>query len=353
MLSAISSFGKNITSKTNPPPFEYRTHNIGNLWSRTSNFGNYGDPNADALGTSSCEWPGGSGNNYLWEGRLWIGAVANGDTLVTHADYGNYEWAPTEGTEFLFGESVPDPKSMQDSYVIYDDTSDIYNQTPLGLKVIQRGLTWNIRDYNNFIAYEYEIVNIGSNDLDELYVSWNFDADVSSADDCSPHIDDKVGYDSSRGMSYMWDGVNPNEPGDDMGDFNYQTLQLKSPGYIGQRLLYTPFGSPSSHYWWDWANDPETDDHKYIYMSSGQFLSEPTEVFDYRWLLSTGPFSLAPEETLRLVMGEVVGNGLKGLQEHADRMMEAYESGWTSAFCEFTFDTNLPSIFSLNPQYPL
>jgi len=53
---------------------DYKVHTIGQLWSAVSNFGNYGDPNSTNTGRPSYDWPGGTHNYYLWEGRLWIGA---------------------------------------------------------------------------------------------------------------------------------------------------------------------------------------------------------------------------------------------------------------------------------------
>ena len=116
-----------------------------------TNFGSYGDPNSSV---PSMEWPGGSDAYYLWEGRLWVGAIVDGEKLVSHADYGDYEWAPTEGSNFYFGPG----KSIQDHDVVYDDLQTMSGHTPLGLEVHERGLSWSMGDYDDFIDYERDDV---------------------------------------------------------------------------------------------------------------------------------------------------------------------------------------------------
>ena len=129
------------------PARDYRVHNVGDIWSATSNFGNYGDPNAQR---PSAEWPAGSGAYYLWEGRFWFGAVIGGVYRVSAADYGNYEFNPKEGSNFFFGSG----KSIQDSYVEYDDLDPSVNTYPIGIEVHQRSLTWSLPAYSDFIVYE-------------------------------------------------------------------------------------------------------------------------------------------------------------------------------------------------------
>ena len=69
---------------------EYKVHKVGKLWTATSNFGVFGDSQVPER-YPSMEWPGGSGTHHLWEGRLWISALVDGEKRTSHADYGNYE----------------------------------------------------------------------------------------------------------------------------------------------------------------------------------------------------------------------------------------------------------------------
>ena len=200
-----------IPSITARPEREYKVHNVGNIWSTTSNFGNYGEPNATM---PSGEWPSGTEIYYIWEGRFWIGALVGGEKLCSHADYGNYELDPAEGSTFGFGPTVSDPKSVQDSYVIFDDLQEVGGHTPIGLRIVQRGLSWSIPGYDNFIAYEYYLINVSGQTLNGVYAAWIFDNDVAGGpggDADQPHIDDLVDYDGYTGTEdsnpYAYDVV--------------------------------------------------------------------------------------------------------------------------------------------------
>jgi len=180
------------------PIKQYKVHNVGNIWSATSNFGNYGEPN---FTLPSGEWPAGSEQYYIWEGRFWIGALVGGTMLCSHADYGDYEFLPTEGSVFTLDAG----KSIQDSWVTYDDNhSTMGSHTPIGIKIMQRGLTWSMPDYYNFIAYEYTIVNISGGVLNNVVAGWIFDNDVAAGpggDTDQANIDDLVDYDGNSGGS--------------------------------------------------------------------------------------------------------------------------------------------------------
>jgi hypothetical protein len=363
------------------PPPDYKTYDIGEVWSIVSNFGSYGDPNSFF---PSYDWPGGSRNYYLWEGRFWMGAVVQGDTLVSHAEFGFYEWSPSDSSIFL-EDSV---RSEQDLACEYDDWDPGTNLRPLGIKVSQRSLAWSSQDYDDFIAYEYIITYDKSkalhqvDTLQNLFIAWNLDADVSGFDMTNPHIDDLVAYDGWtngewttayrphrettdvypydevtllpdttlevpdgvldqmsifgdepdevtlhgdtlyiwRNLSYMYDGDNPAEPGDDEGEYGFAI------GYIGGIVLYAPpsptdsvwvdsYGDtarmirPYAHQWWNWNDEPGNDIQKYQYMNAthvrslgNRFIPQPFDlgdsVHDYRLVHSYGPYEITESDTL-------------------------------------------------------
>ena len=185
---------------------EYKVHNVGKVWTATSNFANYGDPNVPE-GLPSMEWPGGSGTHHLWEGRLWISSLVDGDKRCSHADYGQYEFLPNDGASFELP-AIP-AKSVEDSYCSFDDVHDNHTTKSQGLTINQRGLSWSTADYDDFVIYELEVIKShGGEDysgdvLSDFYVSWVYDCDVGTGTDASsPHIDDAVDFDG-------WDGNNP------------------------------------------------------------------------------------------------------------------------------------------------
>jgi hypothetical protein len=186
-----------------------------------------------------------------------------------------------------------------------------------------------------------------------------------------------------RNLSYMWDGDSPGSAEDDSGE------PMTSPycnGFVGWRLLdvwvektggsierpcdVMGYPIPISHQWWNWESDPGTDGEKYMFMwgvnpdDVGDFsgpeymsgwVSNPNApdammpgnpgpfpfvydnpvnieypVFDYRFLMSVGPVSLADGDTLHIVGGWVAGLGLDGLRMNADLLLDAYyrDSVW-------------------------
>ena len=178
------------------PPKEYKLMSVGRLWTVVSNFGNYGDPTSEL---PTFDWPGGTGVYYQWEGRLWIGAMVKGTPLVSHADYGAYEWYPSEGSTFevLEGKNAI---SMRDLVCTFDDWNLECNEKPLGLQVHQRVMGWSIEEFCDFIIVQMDITYYKEHayfkeDSLDIYVGIVFDSDVGGRISPDCHLDDLVGFD--------------------------------------------------------------------------------------------------------------------------------------------------------------
>ncbi len=439
-ISAVYKYGSSVLERSiektiekynnfvNQPTYipSFITNDVGFLSAVVSNFGLFGYPNADQTGNPSYDWPNFSGYYYLWEGRLWIGAKVGENIYVSHADYGSYEFSPSDTSWKYYARGKGDLDIVSE-YVDYEGYYT--NSYKLGLKIIQRCIGWafdpilsHAKAYEIYIIYNKSKFNItgvqAPNKLRDVYVSICFDADISEADNENPHIDDLVCYDGwtgnewinlshfpspsdeytilkdtiflssdgypdqgfiygddpdentvyndtffvYRNMSYMYDGDDPATIEDDTGDNGL------SPGYIFANVIYAPpSGSdsiyigknndtiriirPASHSWWNWNDDPGTDKDKYLFMSGRhpkmfgyKFLPHPYDlgasVFDYRFNLSLGPFTIANNETICIVIGTGVGYGLNGGYEPvffkryipgartiADRLITKYYEG--------------------------
>ncbi len=138
----------------------------------------------------------------------------------------------------------------------------------------------------------------------------------------------------SRNAGYMFDWDQLSNIGNDIGENGY------SKGYIAFSLIYAPLSPsdsvwiqgddtlrmplPSVMVWWNWENHPGTDVQIYRYMSGThstmlgyRFMPNPLKyslgpVFDYRIFLCAGPFKIADGETIKIVLGSCVGQGLNG-----------------------------------------
>jgi hypothetical protein len=231
-------------------------HDVGKVWTCLSNHGVYG--HAD-FQWANFEWPGGSGNDYNWEGRFWCGATVQGEDRVSHADYGNYEFYPVQGSGPLFVDrsgrtriavnyiGCRGAKSSLDSYVEYDDKASLLGHYPLKVAIHQRGLSWNMPDYDDFIAFEVAIANESMMDYNEFYIAWVFDADVCQLDNTDPHIDDLIDYDGWDGDDSRTDELPEVYPGQpyDRGDI-VDPFDWDGDGNTGYDKWGVPFGDPDN-----------------------------------------------------------------------------------------------------------
>ena len=222
------------------PEKAFLIHQTNNMWSAVTNYGSVGDPNSPSTGRPSSQWPSGSGNNYLYDSGFWVGTMIAGEPAVTTYFYNpDVEYLPSQGSpgeigSFVDGEKA---KSLEDSYVVYDDldSHSESNHEPLGVKVNQRGMTWSLPDYDDFIAFEYTVTNTGIHgDLENVFLSYWYDIDVSSSDADSPHIDDLVDYDG-------WDGSDTNTDIMDIVD----PLDIDQDGLTGYDEWGVPYGKDS------------------------------------------------------------------------------------------------------------
>lgn len=214
-----------LQKTTARPATEGRVHDIGTLWNTVTNRGQYGHPDQ---ATPSMEWPGGSEAHYLWEGRFWVGAIVNGEKYCSHADYGNYEWYPKEGSSFYFAPG----KSILDSYVQYDDLYAISGHFPLGIEVNERALAWSMGEYDDFIIYEYDVINVGEYVLNDFFMAWVYDNDIAAvADPTDPNIDDLIDFEG-------WDGIDSENDEFDIVD----PMDLDQDGETGYDEWGWPYG---------------------------------------------------------------------------------------------------------------
>ncbi len=334
-------------------------HKIGNLWNRITNFSYMGDDAYDDR-SPSCDYPGGTGNSYLYRATLWLSAFVDGTFHSTQGD--DQEFAPLAPVTLYTGDDAK--KAEQDSYTEYYDVKAPLadSHVPLGLKVIERTYAWSADFAADFIIYEYDIINVGidtdgdgvpdmDRDLDEFYFTIRFDGDVSKLPNWGAEYrfsnqDDHVvsnGVDWSwietfpqmqgrdhgltmddidSSMIIMFDGDNPEfdayegEP-DDFGN-PAEDGTLQTPGFLGLRILKTePELKPHSFHTCHIYNDPGTDQETWDRMISDPTFEdiilhpqtgEPYPL-DYRGILTYGPMdTFKAGDTLKVTTALGVGS---------------------------------------------
>jgi hypothetical protein len=278
-------------------------HDAGLYWLKLWNRLYVGDQEGKI---GSGNYPGEKGVTTLFIGNFWVGTNAWGTPRVS-GDFpylGPAEWHNILGLLWSDGSSWNKrPAYIRkwgalDSYLNVDDR-DAKEKGPIGLVVEQHGMQWSDAKNNDYIIFQYHVLNKSGRNLTDEFICLYYDFDVGGSMSSN---DDYVGIDYGRKMPYMYD----DEP--------------KHP-YVGLRILD---GKPHTLGVPNIMEDPNTDAKKWALMTSGKWI-EKKEPHDWRVCLSSGPHVCANNEKLRFAFAVVAGMNLAELQANADA---AYNKYW-------------------------
>lgn len=288
-----------------------------------------------------------SQNMYLYFGSLRIG---QGNKLV----HLSTDTSPGITTNSI--NTDPSAISHLDTYFeISDQSSLVAEADKFNIEVHAATYAWSETYRDDFIIYDFQIINLNATALEDMYVAFHQDCDISGAGGGSGTQgfwrDDKPGYYrddvNKEYISYMHDADNPTIAGDDTGG---KFLPKESSGYIGARLLYCPpvMGSSepsvqSGHGWWDWNSDPGADADWMALMSDGLWLDPPPSPHDFRYLQKLGPFEIGGGDSIRVVVGFGIGEGLEGLRANLAWADSLFKLDWVGPSAPTT------PVFSLTP----
>lgn len=355
----IKPVEKGSPAQVDIPWLDNRTHRMGNVWLSVNNWGwlgNFNDYDQDAYRDAEiddwapqCEVPGGSGVQYLFAAGLWVGALivdenGNADPRVSTGADGYvageaHEFYPGEGNTNTIeerstrenavnrlGNPVSHEKAIseQDFITVYTDTLvdpqftpavDGVLHEPLGLRITQKSSSWSYNYARDLVIIDYEIENVASKFLRNLFVGLYVDGDVGRRGYAQKNLDDITGflrtaYDSLRDehtlINTAWIADNDGRDADiDQGN------SFTCPHVTGFRVLRSPNPKLETSYnWWTsssnqdedfgpswqaWADDeegswtrfrgtPVTDREKYFVLSNGEFDYNQWHVDDGDWV---------------------------------------------------------------------
>jgi len=200
----------------------------GNVWIKTTNVGLCGNPYQAQSSDPCAQWPGPSGNEFLYYFGLWVGA-RNPEALdpaQVHRVSAAIEWRPPTlapedhiyqaydgqifgqrevdddrdgrvDEEFLNGKDDDHDGSIDEDFAaisqqmftceIRDDTEQAVNSNssekhvPFGLLTRQTTYAFSVPGTNDFTAFDYDIENQSGHMLDSVYVGFFIDQDVGPA----------------------------------------------------------------------------------------------------------------------------------------------------------------------------
>lgn len=374
-------------------PYTDLQTNKGRLGIAVSNLGYFGNAFSNRNAPSG-EYPLSSKVEHIYRGGIWVGAkTPDGELRVsTGAQDANGLSAGDDIREFIddvifideSGEEVDlgnwsnrqndnnySSRSLANQHfeMAFNDfhVNEAGNHTPLGIKIVQRVLAWTDDYASDFVIFDWRIINISGNELEDVYVAMWIDTTVGSTDLRDPYdrnaavrwdyYDDVNGAYGAQGMvndAYtvegdpnIWMGYEHDEDGD----------EGLATSWIGYRLLGSNIepepdegvnpvsfnlwafrGVPEFDSWYTEDGDPDSPllPGKYQVMSNGAFTVGEQQDVDFsgagNWvgLLSTGPFrTFAPDDTLQVTYAIVAGVDSLALLDNSKVAQLAYEDGFS------------------------
>ena len=91
-------------------------HKIGTLWNRVTNYNKAGDDTYEGR-TPSGDWPGGSGNSYLYRGSVWLGGKIDGTIHVSRPE--SDEWAPIDSIHMIENGARAEQETYTKYYMVF------------------------------------------------------------------------------------------------------------------------------------------------------------------------------------------------------------------------------------------
>ncbi|MDE0485148.1 MAG: hypothetical protein OXI67_21445 [Candidatus Poribacteria bacterium] len=325
---------------------EWKALDVGNLSSAIFNTAVVGYPSNPTQNPSGW-WPAGTNDSYIYEGDIWIGAKKNGEVGVAEADGRQSEiWPipiedPDTGAlvDILSKKPGVTTKGTPTNQAIRfkcSDTNDEVNKgVILGLEIEVNGFQWSYAPLYDFFILEYNVKNVGEDTLEDVFMAFRYDVDVSSNETgtASYSADDFVALDQTP------DGLNPDDHPNRY--LSYGFSNASAPGYIGLRVLDAYMGDDSeddaaklpftAHKRITIDTDPTTDAEMYALISTPGVEPLPANYDDQRFIQSYGPIeSLAPGETFNVIIAVAIGEGLAGLQAASDWAQKLYDDEYVA-----------------------
>ena len=339
--------------------FDHQVIDPGNIGLYITNSGTFGRPDVrnTPTGEPSMEYPINSGIEHLFEGGIWIGALVDGQYLVSTsakdaasgyttglagyeftAEIGNaiQQRSLLTGSDFFSFDAI----SHEDMLIDFSDKNVVVPGTlitiadhtqPLNADVHLETYAWNYSFADYFVIFNYSITNSSPNVWDSVWCGmWsdivvrnvNVSTDFGSAFfshggygfidtfytnygfdiDGDPGFTNSYGAIQFLGIEWRDQFIHPNNNSNLIAN-GYPAADVNSNFWIFNSTATPPYNAP--------ANDVERYDKlkmglNYVDPGIRDFLHDPSTSGGLTNLISAGPMiSVEPGETFHLVFGIV------------------------------------------------
>jgi hypothetical protein len=259
--------------------------------------------------------------NEEWEA---VPGYANPDSARTAFSDKPITW-PRSGWPVKDASGKPIFVSNQDSYCVYSDSNN--NRKVLGIQVNQTGYAFSQKSVRDMIYFTFQITNNSTRTYDSVYFGLYGDIEPGGYSDANDYNYIRIVFDKKWNRIYAT-------------NTHARSVEWNSPiGVFGLMMLQTPkvngaeLGATDAH--WCLYNDEKTDDDNIEFgrMASTQSLfqasvgskffhlgknapnmhfddfdTQPAEGSSATSIMSSGPYRLAPGDTLKFVTAMVAGN---------------------------------------------
>lgn len=325
-----------VTAQSRTAAFEI--HNRGNLWETVRDDGRLGapDPNNRFENYPSLDWPGGptvmnkdDQRHYRVSAGLWIGGRRN-DGTIFFVENGPFQTVNVVNVQPLRKETnyVEEPGFRPNEA---EETITAEFTTNENLRVIRKSRVWSYRTYTNTIFFEYLIKNEGGQSISDVFIGFpnllrpsyqDFVVHNGWGDDFN-RVDDFVRFDPDIRMMYTWDDTPSFDLPSDVGNYLESEGELRTTGYAGYAILHhdpVSGGSPqpvtafyaqflNNERFFTQTSSSVTALYNILNGTDTSLQAPDNERLAPFMLMSVGPYTIAPGETVRIVVGEAV-NGI-------------------------------------------
>lgn len=289
---------------TNPP--QILSHDTGTLLTSITAQGNIG------FAGFADDTPGDgfvfNGTNMLFEGGLMIGTGVN---TLSDCIRGGTDSEQDDDFKSLTALSIVSPGefSDQEGSVLLDDS---FASLPLQVNISQTTFTYNKEPFNDFIIYRYNIKNVGTNTLTNVYAGLFFDWDITTNGGM-----DNARFDDQRKIGYVQNAIN--NP-----TFLAATKLLTTIGDLSYRSIHN-----SNEVYGGDGRDGFTNSEKWNFLHNG-IQTKNIDTTDVSTLTSTGPFTIEPDQIVEIGFAVIGAASTSELFANAEAAQFLWDNGLRS-----------------------